>query len=167
MMELPLHADSSVSLRAPADVVFAHLDDHRRLSAHMTKRSWMMLGSRMAVDIDGADGRAVGSKIRLHGRVLGIRLDLEEAVTQREPPKSKVWETTREPRLLVIGSYRMGFHIMPGEDACVLTVFIDYSRPTEGFARWLGRIAGGAYARWCTRRMANDAAARFGSSATV
>ena len=161
MTDLPLHADASVSLRASAEAVFAHLDDHRRLAAHMTKRSWMMLGSRMTVDVDGADGRTVGSKIRLYGRVLGVRLELEEAVTQREPPTSKVWETTREPRLLVVGSYRMGFHITPRENACDLTVSIDYALPSGRFTHWLGRLGSGAYARWCTRRMTRDAAVCF------
>jgi hypothetical protein len=161
MSALPLHAETRVWLRAPAQIVFDHLDDHRRLSAHMTRRTWMTMGSRMSIDLDAAEGRAVGSRIRLHGRVLGIRLELEEVVTERAPPRRKVWETTREPRLLVIGHYRMGFEITPARTGTELKVFIDYARPTAGLARALGLLLGRRYAHWCTRRMAKDAAVRF------
>jgi hypothetical protein len=117
----------------------------------------MMAGSRMSVETDAGRGRAVGSTIRLHGRVLGMRLELEEAITEREPPLRKIWETIAEPRLLVIGSYRMGFDITPEMDGCTLRVFLDYARPRSGLSRWLGTLFGGAYARWCTRRMVNEA----------
>jgi len=158
---LPLHADASVRLRASAEEIFAHLDDHRRLSAHMTRRSWRMAGSRMAVHADAANARAVGSMIRVSGRVLGIRLELEEIVVERDPPVRKVWETTTPPRLLVIGPYRMGFAISPERDGALLSVFLDYALPDSGLERWLGRVMGAWYARWCTRRMAKDAAAHF------
>ena len=56
---LPLHFESSVLLSAPAEAVFPHLDDHRRLSAHMSQSSWMMAGSRMEIKLDASEGRAV------------------------------------------------------------------------------------------------------------
>jgi len=159
--ELPLHFDTCVVLNAPAGPIFAHLDDHRRLSDHMTRRSWMMAGSQMELDLDADEGRAVGSTIRLKGRVFGISLELQEAVIDRSPPARKVWRTTTPPRLLVIGPYRMGFEITPQGAASLLTVFIDYALPDSGVERWLGRILGPCYARWCARRMAHDAVARF------
>ena len=159
--DLPLHFDTRVLLNAPPGPIFAHLDDHRRLSDHMTRRSWMMAGSRMEMDIDANGGRAVGSTIRLKGRVFGISLDLQEAVIERSPPLRKVWRTSTPPRLLVIGPYRMGFEITPQGAASLVTVFIDYALPDRGLGRWLGRILGPWYARWCTRRMANDAVAHF------
>ena len=159
MLRLPLHAETRASVRAPAERVFAHLDDPLRLAAHMTKRSWMMAGSRMSVETDAGGGRAVGSTVRLHGRVLGIRLELEEAITEREPPLRKICETIAEPRLLVIGAYRMGFEITPAIDRCALRVYLDYARPRPGVSRWLGTLFGGSYARWCTRRMVHEARA--------
>ena len=158
---LPLHHETSVLLNAPPEEIFAHLDDPRRLAAHMTRRSWMMAGSRMTVDVDTAEGRAVGSIIRMSGRVLGIRLKLEEIVIERDPPLRKVWETTTPPQLLVIGPYRLGFQIIPNQAASVLSVFIHYALPDSGLERWLGRLLGAWYARWCTRRMAGDAVAHF------
>ena len=71
----------------------------------------------------------------------------------------KTWETRGEPRLLVFGSYRMGFTISPQEDRSRLVVFIDYQLPRRGFSRVLALLFGRAYAAWCTRRMATDAVA--------
>lgn len=145
---------------ASAPAVFEQLDDHTRLSAHMEKSSWMMLGSRMQVHLDAEGGRRVGSRIRLDGRVLGIPLTVEEAITERTPPTRKVWETIGRPRLLVIGPYRMGFEIAPAGACTRLRLFIEYA-PPNGFSRVLGRILGAAYARWCVERMLRDAVAHF------
>ena len=158
---LPFHFESGVELNAPADAVFSHLDDHSRLSAHMTKPSWIMAGSRMTIELDASEGRAVGAIIRLRGRVLGIPLSVEEIVTERRPPLRKVWATTGRPQLLVIGQYRMGYEITPKAQSLQLRVFIDYALPDGSISYWLGRLFGSFYARWCTQRMANDAATHF------
>lgn len=158
---LPYHFENIVEVSAVADVVFSHLDDHSRLSAHMSKSSWMMAGSRMAIDLDASEGRAVGAMIRLRGQVLGIPLFVEEVVTERNPPSRKVWETRGRPQLLVIGTYRMGYEITPKLQASRLRVFIDYALPDGPISRWTGRLFGNFYARWCTQRMAEDAGLHF------
>lgn len=158
---LPLHFESDVELNAPAEDVFAYLDDHSRSSAHMSRSSWMMAGSRMAIEFDASEGRTVGAKIRLSGRVLGILLSVEETVTEREPPLRKVWEITGTPNLLVIGQYRLGYELTSKGKASLLSVFIDYTLPNGQFSRLLGGLFGNFYARWCTRRIAGDAAKHF------
>jgi hypothetical protein len=158
---LPFHRESDVELNAPANSVFSHLDDHNRLSAHMSRPSWMMVGSRMAIELYASEGHAVGAIIRLHGQVLGIPLSVEEIVTERRPPWRKVWGTTGRPQLLVIGPYRMGFEITPIAQSSQLRVFIDYDLPNGPISRWLGRLFGNFYAHWCAQRMANDAAVHF------
>ena len=160
----PLHHRSQVSVDADAQSLFAHLDDHRRLARHMEKPSLMMAGATMRVETDALQGRAVGSVIRVVGRVLGVDLAVEEVVTERVPPLRKTWETRGEPRLLVIGSYRMGFTISGEKDRSRLVVFIDYQLPPRGFARGLGFLLGRAYAAWCTRRMAADAMAAIAAT---
>ena len=157
----PFHLESKREVHAPADAIFSYLDDHTRLAAHMSQSSWMMAGSRMGIELDEFAGRRVGSRIRLSGRVLGIPLSVEEAVTERHPPLRKIWQTTGVPRLLVIGHYRMGFEITPHDASSLLRVFIDYALPEAPFARWLGRVFGSSYARWCTESMAEDAAKHF------
>ena len=158
---LPVHFRSDVELDAQANAVFSHLDDHSRLSAHMTQPSWMVVGSRMAIEFDASKGRAVGATIRLRGGVLGIPLSVEEIVTERRPPLRKVWATTGRPRLLVIGSYRMGYEITPKARSLKLRVFLDCALPDGPISHWVGRLFGNFYARWCTQRMANDATAHF------
>ena len=115
----------------------------------------------MAIELDASEGRAVGATIRLRGRVLGIPLSVEEIVTERSPPLRKVWETTGAPKLLVIGQYRLGFEITPKGKASLLRVFIDYALPVGLFSGLLGGVFGNFYARWCTQRMADDAARHF------
>jgi hypothetical protein len=158
---LPFHFECSVVVNAPAEAVFSRLDDPRLLSAHMSRSSWMTAGSRMALELDASQGGAVGASIRMGGRVLGIALSLEEIVTERNPPRRKVWKTTGTPRLLVIGHYRMGYDLTPQGNSCLFRVFIDWALPEAPPARWLGRVFGGLYARWCTGRMASDAEEYF------
>jgi hypothetical protein len=162
----PFHFESSAVIDAPPETAFAYLDDPTRLASHMESSSMMMLGSRMSFELDGARGQAVGSKIALVGSVLWIRLRVDEVVTERTPPVRKIWETVGEPRLLVIGSYRMGFEVQPVAGQSRLRVFIDDDLPPKPPSRWLGRVLGSAYARWCTEQMVKDAAARFPRSAT-
>jgi hypothetical protein len=138
---------------APIARVFAALDDHRRLSSHMSERSWRMGWSRMETVFDADQGKAVGAHIVMRGRVLGIPLQLDEVVTAREPPYRKQWETVGLPQLLVIGAYRMGFELTAIRAGSNLRVTIDYDVPP----RILGRVFGHAYARWCTRQMVEDA----------
>ena len=158
---LPFHFESNIDVNAATGDIFTLLDDHSRLSAHMTKPSWMMAGSVMTLEFDASYGRAVGAKISLQGRVLGIPLSVEEIVTERNPPLRKVWNTIGMPQLVVIGSYRMGFVITPGTQTSHIRVFIDYALPDGPVSYWLGRLFGNFYARWCTQRMANDAATHF------
>ena len=155
------HHETIVAIAASPEDVFAFVDDHAKLSAHMNKRSWMMAGGRMSVETDAQHGKAVGSKIRMSGAMLGLTLALEEAVTERSPPWRKVWETIGAPQLVVVGSYRMGVQIKPNEKGCELQVFIDYMLPSSGVGRWLGKAFGRSYARWCTEKMANDTRQHF------
>ncbi len=112
---------------------------------------------KMETVLDAQQGRSVGAHIILHGRVFGVRLFLDEVVIAYEPPRVKTWETVGEPRLLVIGAYRMGFELKPDGSNATLRVAIDYELPTKGISWLLGRLFGGAYAKWCTRQMVRDA----------
>ncbi len=87
-------------------------------------------------------------------------------ITERQPPRRKVWETRGRSNLLAIGAYRMGFEIIAlGRAASRLRVFIDYDYPAAIAAKFLGPMFGPIYARWCVNRMANDATNAFEGSA--
>ncbi len=156
-----------VDVAAPPEQVFDLLDDPTRLGRHMREPSLMMLGGSMRYRLDEGQGRAVGSSIRMEGRFAFLKLAVDEVVTEHQRSSRKVWETLGRPRLLVIGAYRMGFDITPAADGSHLRVFIDYNDPDT----WLGRIAGSlfgpAYARWCVRRIAEDADDLAKSSASA
>jgi hypothetical protein len=45
----------------------------------------------MTYEFDEAKGRAVGSVIKMGGSFLGIKLFVEEVVTERDSPRRNVW----------------------------------------------------------------------------
>jgi len=157
------HFESSIEVKAACAAVFDHLDDFNQFGEHMTRSSWMMAGSAMRYEFDEARGRATGAAVRLLGSVLGIRLEIEERVTERAPPYRKSWETVGQPRMIVVKSYRMGFELTQRDDWTHLRVFIDYAMPDRSFSRVLGRLLGSVYARWCVASIVNGAALRFGA----
>lgn len=141
--------------------VFAAIDTHSQLSAHMGRRSAMMGGGAMTLETDALEGRAVGSHIRLSGSAFGLHVEVDEVVTERDPPRHKTWETQGTPRLLVIAGYRMGVDVLPENGNCRVRVFIDYALPRNGIGRWLGVVFGHGYARWCTASMLSGIRKRF------
>jgi len=154
-------AQADIEVAASAEALFDYLDDPARLGAHMQKPSVMMLGGRMTYGFDEAQGRAVGSVIRMEGTIFGGGLSAEEVVVERQPPHRKVWETRGRPNLLVIGAYRMGFEIAPSGKSSRLLVFIDYDYPSSAAGKIVGAMFGPIYARWCINRMARDVISAF------
>jgi hypothetical protein len=157
---LPHHEQAEAVVAAPREQLFHFIDDPRHLAAHMSGRTWRTGGTTMHLTLDAGGGRRPGSRMRLEGRVLGIRLAVDTEVIEREPPVRKTWQTVGEPQLLVIGSYRMSvaIHRVPAQSSVV--VRIDYALPAnrrDALSRWLAR----AYARWCVRRMVSDVAHAF------
>jgi hypothetical protein len=93
------------------------------VAGHMEEPSLRMAGATMRVETDALQGRAAGSLIDITGRVLGVDLAAEEVVTGRIPPLRKTWKTRGEPRLLLIGAYRMGVAVSSREtDAVAATI---------------------------------------------
>lgn len=153
------HAEAAMRVAGTPAQVFARLDDHRRLASHMESPSMAMAGVSMRLVLDGRQGRGVGARIGFTGKAFGVPLAVDEEVVAYEPPESKVWQTVGEPRLLVIGSYRMGFSVAPVDAGwSSVRVWIDYDLPARGFERWAGALAGGFYAGWCVRRMLQEVA---------
>jgi len=159
------HYEAQATVNAPADLLFEYLDDFEQLGAHMTRSSWMMAGSKMRYEFDDGKGRRLGARVRLLGSFLGLKLEIDERVIDREPARSKAWQTVENPRILILARYRMGFSLRPLSDGSRLTAFIDYALPEKGIGRLLGALAGGVYARWCVRNILRQAKGHFGSAA--
>ena len=118
----------------------------------------MMGGSTMQISTDEGNGQKVGSVVRMGGRIFGATLSLEEVMTEREPPRLKVWRTIGVPRLLVIGNYQMRVAIEPRENASLLrsrSTTICHPQ-TDGSG-----ISSAAYAKWCVRQMIDGVRKRF------
>ena len=155
------HYEQKVRLPVGTEELFSYADDFSKLSSHMNKSSSMMMGGSMETSVDQARGQAIGSHVRMTGKMMGIELSLEEVVTEREPPRHKAWETVGRRRLIVIDSYRLGFDITEGNNSSELRVFIDYNLPAAPSLRWLGLMFGNFYAKWCVQQMVDDACKHF------
>jgi hypothetical protein len=158
------HKEAAARVAAAPQTVFAHLDDQTRLGKHMAKPSLMMGGGKMTYEFDEQKGQAVGSHIRMGGSAFGLQLYLDEVVTERTPPQRKVWRTVGQPRLVVVGSYEMGFDLRSVVEGSALRVWIDYELPPRGLGRFVPAL-GDRYARWCVEQMVRDAVRAFGSLA--
>jgi hypothetical protein len=104
----------SVEIRAPAEAVFAYVDDIRNLGWHMTGRSSMaMLGSRLQLEVLSDQPTGLGATYRYSGTMMGFPIDFSESVTKYLPPREKIWRTIGRPRLLIIASYEMRVAVEP------------------------------------------------------
>jgi hypothetical protein len=160
--DLPFHYETSGLLNSIANDAFNYLDDHNKLSSHMNKSSWMMMGSRMFTEFDVDCGKKVGSKINMKGKMIGIPLLVNEEITERDLPIKKTWETRGPQRLVILEQYRMGFILKPVSTSVTqLTVFIDYSIPVFGFKHILAILFAKFYAKWCTESIYKDAEVHF------
>lgn len=155
------HYANAVTVDAAAEDVFLFADDFSHLSSHMGEPSGMMVGGRMELSLDEGRGQIVGSHVRMSGRMIGIELLLEEVITERVPPRHKTWQTVGDPRLLVIGHYRLGFDIVSNGVSSDFRVFIDYDLPSSASQRWLGVLFGPIYAKWCVQQMVGSVRNRF------
>ena len=147
------HYEDSKLIAVDQKTLFEYIDDHKSFLSHMRKPSGMMGGGSMRVDIDEGKGQKVGSHIRMHGKILGINLFLDEVVVQHDPPFRKAWETVGDINLLVIDHYRLGFEIESNNSTSTLRVYIDYNLPQSARTRILGYLLGGVYAKWCVNQM--------------
>jgi len=101
----------------------------------------------------------------MSGAAFGLDLNLDEVVTERDPPRRKVWRTVGAPQLIVIGSYAIGFDIAAEAGGSRLMVWIDYELPSRGPGRWLPALAA-FYGRWCVEQMVKDAVTHLATRRT-
>jgi len=91
------HYEEVRPIPASAADVFALIDDHTRLSAHMSKSSWMMGGGKMDIAVDEGGGRRVGSHIKLSGAAFGIHVSLDEVVMVHDLRAAKRGRLSESP----------------------------------------------------------------------
>jgi len=152
-------ATEMLEIRAPAEAVFAYVDDIRNLGWHMTNRSSMaMMGSRLRLQILSDQATGLGATYRYSGTMMGLSIDFSESVTKYMPPREKVWRTLGECRLLIIASYEMRLTVEPlSTSSSRLTISIVSELPRSGCWRIVGLMLARPYSHWCLRQMLRDA----------
>ena len=81
----------SVTIEAPAERVFAYVDDIRNLARHMSEsRSMPMMGSKLKLEIMTPEPTGVGAVYRYSGRMMGLTIDFSETVTKYVAGREKV-----------------------------------------------------------------------------
>ena len=142
-------------ISAPAERLFAYVDDIRNLARHMTEsRSMPMMGSRLTLEIVTREPTGVGATYRYAGQTLGFVLDFSETVTRYVAGREKIWRTIGTPKLLIMRGYEMRVLVELATPATTnLTISIDYELPDAGFCRIAGWLLGDAYCRWCLTGM--------------
>lgn len=145
----------SALIEAPAERVFAYVDDIRNLARHMSEsRSMPMMGSKLKLEILTAQPTGIGATYRYSGRMMGITIDFFEKVTAYVPGREKVWSTTGKPQLLIMSRYEMRIQVEPVSlKSSRLTISIDYELPVAGFWRAAGWALADTYSRWCLTSM--------------
>lgn len=156
------HFEKTLLIPASPEEIFSYADNHSNFSAHMNQSSWMTGGGSMVTSTDEGHGQQIGSHIQMAGKAFGISLFLDEKVIDRRPPSVKIWETVGNLKLLVIGHYRMGFEIKSQGNDSLLRVFIGYDLPDKH--KWLSRLFGGFYAKWCVEQMTNGVYQHFNTN---
>ena len=148
----------TVEILAPAEAVFAYVDDIWNLGWHMTGRSSMaMMGSRLRLEVLSNQATGLAATYRYSGTMMGLSIDFSESVTKYLPPREKVWRTIGNPRLLIIASYEMRVAVEPlSPSSARLTISISYELPRVAFWRVVGLLLARPYSRWCLRRMLRD-----------
>jgi hypothetical protein len=145
----------SATIDAPAERVFAYVDDIRNLARHMSERgSMLMMGSKLRLEIVTPEPTGVGATYRYSGRVLGLIIDFSETVSRYALGREKAWRTIGEPRLLIIDNYEMRVLVEPLPDArSELTITIDYTLSPSLLWRTIGGMLAASYAKWCLDSM--------------
>lgn len=156
-----VHYEKSIEVNATADELFNFADNHNNFASHMNQSSMMMGGGSMKTELDTQGGKAVGSHIKMYGSAFGINTFLDEVITIHEPPRHKEWQTVGDLKILVIGHYKLGFHIEPTAQGSKFTVYIDYDQPKSLGSKILYTFFSKMYANWCVMQMINGVKQHF------
>lgn len=144
------------SFDAPPSEVFTVLDDLGVTGTHMTQSSAMMMGSKLHLEYLTTKHTGLDSSYRWTGKMMGMQMDFTVRVTKWDAPKSKVWETIGETKLILYSSYRMALSLVETADGTEAELSISYEKPNSFLGRILCFLFADWYCRWCLRKMLHD-----------
>ena len=147
-----------IEIVAPAEVVFAYMDDIRNTGMHMTTSSAPMMGSNLTLSQLSENRFGLDSKYRWHGRIMGLEMDFTVVATRWVAGREKVWETLPGAKMLILDWYQMRLTTEPiSSKAAEVLLSIRYRLP-RAFHLWLVSVLlAPFYAWWCVSQMLTDA----------
>ena len=146
----------TIRIRGNAADVFSFMDDLAKTGMHMTESSMMMMGSKLTLEDISNSGTGVGSIFRWYGKMMGMKMDFTETVTEWILNKSKKWETVGDAKVILFSWYEMGFDLKQEQDVTVANLWIRYKRPKTWFYKLLSFLFANWYCKWCLENMLND-----------
>lgn len=155
-MEIVKNYSRSILIHGNPHNVFLFMDDLAKTGMHMTESSMMMMGSKLTLEEVSKNKSGVGSTFRFYGKMMGMKIDFTEAVTEWVQDKSKAWEIIGDAKIIIMSWYRMNFDLKPQGNDTLAVLSISYKRPRGWFYKTLSFLFGKLYCWWCLRNMLND-----------
>lgn len=146
----------SIIIHSTPAKVFQQMDDFSKTGMHMSESSMMMMGSKLKLEQLSTNPTGVGASYRWHGKMMGMDIDFNEAVTKWQPPLLKQWETIGAAKIIIISWYRMWFEISLNANDTVAKISISYVPPKEWHYKILSFLFANWYCNWCLNNMLND-----------
>ncbi|HET9056354.1 MAG TPA: hypothetical protein VFN30_05845 [Chitinophagaceae bacterium] len=142
---------------APGDV-FKFIDNLGVTGMHMTKSSWMMIGSKLKLDYLTEQHNGPGTKYRWTGKMMGIKMDFTVEVTQWIEGKEKIWETVGKAKMIIYSWFQMHLTTAPMfNKGTKAELSITYKKPKGLLNNILCFLFADWYCKWCLKQMLGDA----------
>ncbi len=146
----------TIFILAVPEKVFSQMDDFSKTGMHMSESSMMMMGSKLNLEQKSQNPTGPCASYRWYGKMMGMKIDFVENVTNWQPPKLKEWETIGEANIIIMSWYKMWFEISPFENGSVVKLSISYLQPKKRFYKLLSFLFANWYCNWCLKNMLND-----------
>lgn len=146
----------SLLIHGDSHQVFQFMDDLAKTGMHMTKRSMMMMGSKLTLEDITQSGTGIGSTFHWYGKMMGMKIDFTETITEWKVDQSKKWDTIGDAKLIIFSWYQMGFDLKPFGKDTEATLWIKYKTPKGWFDLLLSVLFAKWYCRWCINNMLQD-----------
>lgn len=135
---------------------FAYMDNIGNTGMHMTKSSMPMMGSKLELKQLSENATGLNSKFRWFGKMMGFTMDFTVVVTKWIKDKEKVWETIGEPKMIILGWYKMHLVLSPEGKNTKAELSLAYTKPTGLFFKFIAFFLAPFYANWCLNNMLQD-----------
>ena len=150
--------EREIIINGQPEDVFAFMDDIKNTGKHMTESSGAMAGSKLKIEWLSPNTTGLGTKYRLTGKVVGMKMDFTVEVSKWITGKEKVWGTVGEAKMIVIDSFEMHLTIVKedkGTSKVRLSINYTKHRGVMGF------LFGKWYSKWCVKSMLKDTKKHF------